>query len=65
MIRMAFIAGFLTCLVATLLLRKRQPRTPAQPDRPATEDAKWDKHTANLNSIYAEEKAVDKLRSRR
>jgi hypothetical protein len=62
-LRMAFVAGFVTCLLVTWLLGKR--RNPAQPVSPTAEDAKWDKRIDELGSFYAEEKAADNLRSKR
>jgi hypothetical protein len=61
-LRMAFVAGFVTCLLVTWLLGKR--RNPAQPVSPTAEDAKWDKRINEMNSIYAEEKANSRLGKR-
>ena len=61
-LRMAFVAGFLTCALVTWLLGKR--RTTAQPVSPTTEDMKWDKRINEMNSIYAEEKAHSRLGKR-
>jgi hypothetical protein len=63
-LRMAFVAGFATCLLVTWLLGKRKAQT-AQPVSPTTEDAKWDKRIDELNSFYAEEKAHSRLGKRR
>jgi hypothetical protein len=61
-LRMAFVAGFLTCVLVTWLLGKR--RETAQPVSPTTEDAKWDKRINEMDSIYAEEKANSRLGKR-
>ena len=62
-LRMAFVAGFVTCVLVTWLLGKRKAQT-AQPVSPTTEDAKWDKRINEMNSIYAEEKANSRLGKR-